>query len=54
VGGSWLDNALDVLVATVVDGRSYPLFAMLFGYGMVQLFRRQSRSEAPWPQPAGC
>jgi len=49
VGGSRLDNALDLLVAAVVDRRSFPMFAMLFGYGMVQLFGRQSRSGAPWP-----
>jgi uncharacterized membrane protein YeiB len=31
-----------VLVSTVVDRRSYPMFALLFGYGMVQLLRRQA------------
>jgi uncharacterized membrane protein YeiB len=49
VGGTSLDNALDVLVSTVVDRRSYPMFALLFGYGMVQLIRRQAASGAPWP-----
>jgi hypothetical protein len=50
VGGTALDNALDVLVNTVVDRRSYPMFALLFGYGMVQLLRRQAASGAPWPE----
>jgi uncharacterized membrane protein YeiB len=27
---------------TMVDGRAYPLFALLFGYGIVQLLRRQT------------
>ena len=45
-GGSRLDDILDVLVATVVDRRSYPMFALLFGYGMVQLSRRQAAAGA--------
>ena len=49
VGGSWLDDALDVLVTAAVDRRSYPMFALLFGYGMVQLSRRQATSGASWP-----
>jgi uncharacterized membrane protein YeiB len=27
---------------TLVDGRAYPMFAFLFGYGIVQLWRRQT------------
>ncbi|HVE96544.1 MAG TPA: hypothetical protein VNA67_06125, partial [Pseudonocardiaceae bacterium] len=27
---------------TFVDGRAYPMFAFLFGYGIVQLWRRQT------------
>lgn len=47
VDGSWLDNVLDVLVTPAVDGRSYyPLFALLFGYGMVQMSRRVDRDAA--------
>lgn len=49
VGGSSLDDALDVVVATVVDRRSYPMFALLFGYGMVQLWRRQVAGGTDWP-----
>ncbi|MGL5930351.1 MAG: DUF418 domain-containing protein, partial [Dermatophilaceae bacterium] len=41
VGGTALDNVLDFVVATVVDRRSYPMFAMLFGYGTWHMLRRQ-------------
>ncbi|MGL5818460.1 MAG: DUF418 domain-containing protein [Phycicoccus sp.] len=41
VGGSTLDDVLDFLVASVVDRRSYPMFAMLFGYGTWHMLRRQ-------------
>lgn len=47
-GGSALDRALQFLMAVFVDGRIYPLFALLFGYGMVQLARsRVGRGWAP-------
>jgi uncharacterized membrane protein YeiB len=49
IGGGLLDNVLDVVVTAVVDRRSYPMFALLFGYGMVQLMRRQLDSGAEWP-----
>jgi uncharacterized membrane protein YeiB len=39
--GSQLDRAWILLQMTVVDGRAYPMFAALFGYGMVQLANRQ-------------
>lgn len=39
------DRIVAFLETTLVDGRSYPLFAALFGYGMVQIARRQ---EAEW------
>jgi uncharacterized membrane protein YeiB len=39
--GSALDRAWVLLQMTVVDGRAYPMFAALFGYGMVQLANRQ-------------
>ncbi|WP_246012455.1 DUF418 domain-containing protein [Myceligenerans xiligouense] len=41
VGGSWLDQATDFFVITVVDMRIYPMFAFMFGYGMMQLYSRQ-------------
>lgn len=48
VGGSALDDVLDFLVAVLVDGRAYPMFALLFGYGMVQLTGRQLAGGATW------
>lgn len=41
-GGSALDSAVDLLLVTLVDARWLPLFAALFGYGAVQLARRQA------------
>ncbi|GAB7192601.1 DUF418 domain-containing protein [Kineococcus sp. NUM-3379] len=42
------DGALDRVVTaaqlTLVDGRAYPLFSLLFGYGIVQLTRRRVRA----------
>ena len=32
------------LQMTLVDGRAYPMFALLFGYGMVQMLRRHTAS----------
>ncbi|GAA5017690.1 DUF418 domain-containing protein [Actinopolymorpha pittospori] len=46
------DTVVDQLVTFVqmlfVDGRSYPMFAFLFGYGMVQLMRRQQERGNGW------
>jgi uncharacterized protein len=42
VGGSALDRVVQTLMITVLDLRIYPLFAFLFGYGMMQLFLRQT------------
>ncbi|MGW5363168.1 DUF418 domain-containing protein [Actinopolymorpha pittospori] len=46
------DTVVDQLVTFVqmlfVDGRSYPMFAFLFGYGMVQLMRRQQERGNEW------
>ena len=42
-----LDRAADVLVALFADNRGFPLFAMLFGYGIGILHRRsQERGES--------
>ncbi|MFD3688660.1 DUF418 domain-containing protein [Nocardiopsis sp. NPDC058631] len=35
------DSVAQFFTIMAVDGRSYPMFAFLFGYGMVQLARRQ-------------
>ncbi|MBG0857464.1 DUF418 domain-containing protein [Streptomyces spinoverrucosus] len=42
VDGSWLDHAVQFTMITVLDLRVYPLFAFLFGYGMMQLYLRQT------------
>ena len=39
-GGSAADRAVTLVQMTLVDGRAYPLFAALFGYGIVQILRR--------------
>lgn len=36
------DQVIVVLQMLLVDGRAYPLFALLFGYGIVQLSRRRT------------
>ncbi|GAA0846514.1 DUF418 domain-containing protein [Streptosporangium amethystogenes subsp. fukuiense] len=47
-------DASDRLVAGVqillVDGRALPMFAALFGYGLVQLANRQLATGRSWPQ----
>ncbi|MFD5132474.1 DUF418 domain-containing protein [Streptomyces olindensis] len=42
VDGSWLDHAVQFAMITALDLRIYPLFAFLFGYGMMQLYLRQT------------
>lgn len=42
VDGTWLDHAVQFTMITVLDLRIYPLFAFLFGYGMMQFFLRQT------------
>lgn len=43
------DQVVALLQLTLVDGRAYPLFALLFGYGIVQLARRRSAVGLPAP-----
>ncbi|WP_394215125.1 DUF418 domain-containing protein [Brachybacterium vulturis] len=38
--GTGLDRFVDVLIALLADNRGFPLFAMLFGYGIGMLYRR--------------
>jgi uncharacterized protein len=38
------DQVVVLLQMLFVDGRAYPLFALLFGYGIVQLSRRRTRA----------
>lgn len=44
VDGSTVDKVADFLIITLVDLRTYPMFAFLFGYGMMQLYNRQVAS----------
>ncbi|MEU4387391.1 DUF418 domain-containing protein [Promicromonospora sp. NPDC023805] len=44
VDGSALDKAAAFLIIVLVDLRTYPMFAFLFGYGMMQLYNRQVSS----------
>ncbi|MGH3871773.1 MAG: DUF418 domain-containing protein [Pseudonocardiaceae bacterium] len=39
---STADRVTVLLQMTLVDGRAYPMFALLFGYGIVQLWQRQA------------
>ena len=41
-----LERILNFLKITLVDARAYPVFAVMFGYGLVQLARRQRNSGA--------
>ncbi|WP_278314434.1 DUF418 domain-containing protein [Lolliginicoccus levis] len=40
-GGSTLDQVTQAVIITTVDLRVYPMFAFLFGYGIVMLYQRQ-------------
>ncbi|TCM50273.1 DUF418 domain-containing protein [Kribbella sp. VKM Ac-2568] len=39
-----LERILNFLKTTLVDARAYPVFAVMFGYGLVQLARRQQNA----------
>ena len=43
-----VDAVLTGVLATLVDGRGYPMFAALFGYGLVQLHRRRQAAGTEW------
>ncbi len=43
------DQVVTVLQLALVDGRAYPLFGLLFGYGVVQLARRRAAVGLPAP-----
>jgi uncharacterized protein len=40
--GSAIDRAVTWLIATFVDGRAFPMFGLLFGYGVARIVRRQT------------
>lgn len=43
------DRWVTLLQMTLVDGRAYPMFAALFGYGLVQLYRRRTAAGEDQP-----
>lgn len=46
--GSW-DRIADVIGALFIDNRSFPLFSLLFAYGLHQLVTREERRGTSWP-----
>ena len=46
--GSAVDRVVVWLVATFVDGRAFPMFGLLFGYGVAQIVRRHG-AVGRWP-----
>lgn len=42
------DQVVAVFQLLLVDGRSYPMFSFLFGYGLVQMMQRQEARGAEW------
>ncbi|GAB3429858.1 DUF418 domain-containing protein [Flindersiella endophytica] len=50
VTGSWLDRGVGGFLAAFVDGRAYPMFALLFGYGLARILDRQERAGVEWRQ----
>ncbi|AIY19540.1 DUF418 domain-containing protein [Pimelobacter simplex] len=41
VAGSAVDHAVTWAISTFVDGRAFPMFGFLFGYGVAHIVRRQ-------------
>ncbi|WP_187280966.1 DUF418 domain-containing protein [Nonomuraea sp. C10] len=48
--GSALDRLVAGIQILLVDGRALPMFAALFGYGLVQLASRQLAAGRAWPE----
>ncbi|MBB6174146.1 putative membrane protein YeiB [Nocardiopsis mwathae] len=46
IDGSAVDRAVQFAMITALDLRTYPLFAFLFGYGMMSLYMRQTEAGA--------
>ncbi|MGW6200568.1 DUF418 domain-containing protein [Kribbella sp. NPDC055110] len=46
--GSPVDRVLGLLISTLVDGRAFPMFGVLFGYGVAQIVRRQREAGNAW------
>jgi uncharacterized protein len=50
VGGGPVDRVVAGLQVLLVDARALPMFAALFGYGLVQLANRRFAAGAGWPE----
>jgi uncharacterized protein len=48
--GGVADRVVQTIALVAVDGRTYPMFAFLFGYGIAQLYRRQHEAGVPHDQ----
>ncbi len=48
VGYAGGDLVYQLISLVAIDGRVYPLFAFLFGYGIWQMYSRQAAAGAPW------
>ncbi len=48
IGYEGADLAYQLVSLVAIDGRAYPLFAFLFGYGMWQMYSRQAAAGTPW------
>ncbi|MFG1622827.1 DUF418 domain-containing protein [Kribbella sp. NPDC049227] len=46
--GSGADRVVGMVLSTFVDGRAFPMFGVLFGYGVAQIVRRQRESGNEW------
>ncbi|MEV0800469.1 DUF418 domain-containing protein [Kribbella sp. NPDC050281] len=42
------DRVVGMVLSTFVDGRAFPMFGVLFGYGVAQIVRRQRESGKEW------
>lgn len=52
-GGGAIDEAVSFLAALFLENRAFPMFAILFGYGMVMLVGRQEAAGASEGQTRG-
>lgn len=48
VAGTGVDRVVGMVISTFVDGRAFPMFGVLFGYGVAQIVRRQRESGRDW------
>ncbi|TDD30672.1 DUF418 domain-containing protein [Nonomuraea terrae] len=48
--GGTLDRLVAGVQILLVDGRALPMFAALFGYGLVQIANRQAAAGRSWPE----